>query len=192
MTIRSRTSFCFLVLTMLAVSPVAAQIDTAIIEKNRAALEKQSTDKDMKRERGTQPEDWIFTLPEGVTSRQITFYSDNSRCYGRIFFPKGFASSQARKWPGVVVGHGINAQAVGIEKYAARFAERGLVSMAIDYRTYGYSSGDVLLLEPDTSTTNASYRNALRAYRSKGPTSITFAKQKTFDQPFHTFRPSLV
>ena len=52
----------------------------------------------------------------------------------------------------MVVGHGINAQAVGIEKYAARFAERGLVAMAIDYRTYGYSGGDVLLLEPDTTT----------------------------------------
>jgi hypothetical protein len=41
---------------------------------------------------------------------------------------------------------------VGIEKYAARFAERGLVAMAIDYRTYGYSGGDVLLLEPDATT----------------------------------------
>ena len=64
MTIGSRRSFFFLVLTMLAVSPVAAQIDTAIIEKNRAALEKQSTDKDMKRERGTQPEDWISLSPK--------------------------------------------------------------------------------------------------------------------------------
>jgi uncharacterized protein len=142
--------FVFLV-TMLTASPVAAQIDTAIVEKNRAALEKQSTDKGMKRERGTQPEDWIFTLPEGVSSRQITFYSDGTRCYGRIFFPKGF-SPVGRKWPAVVVGHGINAQAVGIEKYAARFAERGLLAMAIDYRTYGYSGGDVALLEPDSST----------------------------------------
>lgn len=140
-----------LILVVLLSATVSAQIDTAIVEKNRAALEKQSTDSNMKRERGTQPEDWLFTLPEGVTSRQITFYSDGTRCYGRIFFPKGF-STLGNKWPGVVVGHGINAQAVGIEKYAARFAERGLVAMAIDYRTYGYSGGDVLLLEPDTST----------------------------------------
>src|SRR5262249_60990243 len=63
---------------------------------------------------------------------------------------KGF--NPRGKRPAVVVGHGINAQAVGIEKYAARFAERGLVAMAIDYRTYGYSNGDVLLLEPDTTT----------------------------------------
>ncbi len=129
---------------------VRGQIVTDIIEKYRQDLQKQSTDPAMKRERGTQPEDWLFVLPEGVTSRQITFYSDGTRCYGRIFFPKGF--NTRTKWPAVVVGHGINAQAVGIERYAARFAERGLVAMAIDYRTYGYSGGDVLLLEPDTTT----------------------------------------
>jgi uncharacterized protein len=127
-----------------------AQIKTDIIEKNRTELQKQATDPEMKRERGTQPQDWQFVLPEGVTSRQITFYSDLTPCYGRIFFPKGFSTHG--KWPAVVVGHGINAQAVGIEKYAARFAERGLVAMAIDYRTYGYSGGDILLLEPDTTT----------------------------------------
>jgi hypothetical protein len=127
-----------------------AQIKTDIIEKYRAELQKQSTEPEMKRERGTQPQDWLFALPEGVRSRQITFYSDGTPCYGRIFYPKGF--NARGKWPAVVVGHGINAQAVGIEKYAARFAERGLVAMAIDYRTYGYSGGDVLLLEPDTTT----------------------------------------
>lgn len=134
----------------LAHATAPAQIKTDMIEKYRAELQKQSTDPEMKRERGTQPQDWLFALPEGVRSRQITFYSDGTPCYGRIFFPKGF--NARGKWPAVVVGHGINAQAVGIEKYAARFAERGLVAMAIDYRTYGYSSGDVLLLEPDTTT----------------------------------------
>src|SRR5262245_44952681 len=128
----------------------SAQIKTDIIEKYRAELQKQATEQEMKRDRGTQPQDWLFTLPEGVTSRQITFYSDGTPCYGRIFFPKGF--STRGKWPVVVVGHGINAQAVGIEKYASRFAERGLVAMAIDYRTYGYSGGDVLMLESDTTT----------------------------------------
>jgi hypothetical protein len=134
----------------LLVTTAPAQVKTGIIEKHRAELQKQSTDPEMKRERGTQPQDWLFALPAGVTSRQITFYSDGTPCYGRIFFPKGF--SARGRWPAVVVGHGINAQAVGIEKYAARFAERGLVAMAIDYRTYGYSGGDVLLLEPDTTT----------------------------------------
>ena len=134
----------------LAGVTASAQIKTEIIEKYRAELRSRPTEPEMKRERGTQPQDWIFALPEGVRSRQVTFYSDGAPCYGRIFLPKGF--SARGKWPAVVVGHGINAQAVGIEKYAARFAERGLVAMAIDYRTYGYSGGDVLLLEPDTTT----------------------------------------
>ncbi len=134
----------------VAVTTASAQINTDLIERYRAELQKQAADPEMKRERGTQPHDWLFALPAGVTSRQITFYSDGTPCYGRIFFPKGFIARG--KWPAVVVGHGINAQAVGIEKYAAAFAERGLVAMAIDYRTYGYSGGDVLLLEPDTTT----------------------------------------
>jgi dienelactone hydrolase len=135
---------------ILPATGASAQISTDTIEKHRAELQKQATDPAMKRERGTQPEDWLFSLPDGVTTRQITFYSDGAPCYGRVFFPKGFTTR--KKWPVVIVGHGINAQAVGIEKYAARFAERGLVAMAIDYRTYGYSAGDVLLLEPDTTT----------------------------------------
>jgi dienelactone hydrolase len=154
MSVRLRLSFGVLVRAAFALALLAtiaqAQIKTDIIEKRRAELQKQSTDPEMKRERGTQPQDWVFALPAGVTSRQITFYSDGTPCYGRIFFPQGF--SARGKWPAVVVGHGINAQAVGIEKYAARFAERGLVAMAIDYRAYGYSGGDVLLLEPDTTT----------------------------------------
>jgi dienelactone hydrolase len=129
---------------------VTAQINTDIVEKYRGQLQKQASDPATKREGGTQPQDWQFVLPEGVSSRQVTFYSDGTPCYGRIFFPRGF--SPRGKWPAVIVGHGINAQAVGIEKYAARFAERGLVAMAIDYRTYGYSGGDVVLLEPDTTT----------------------------------------
>ena len=39
------------------------------------------------RENGTLPEDWDFELPEGVTTRDVTFYSDEVPCYGRLFFP---------------------------------------------------------------------------------------------------------
>jgi acetyl esterase/lipase len=55
----------------------------------------------------------------------------------------------------VVVGHGINALSIGIEKYSARFAARGLVAMAIDYQSYGFSgsgSDDLRLLAPDPTT----------------------------------------
>ena len=73
----------------LGVAAIAApaQINTDILEKHRADLQKQATDPAAKRERGTQPEDWLFALGDGVTTRQITFYSDGAPCYGRIFFP---------------------------------------------------------------------------------------------------------
>src|SRR5882757_648881 len=128
-----------------------AQISAEIVEQHRADFEKQATDPDMKREAGTQPRDWNYDLPLGVRTRLVTFYVDGGTALnGKLFLPKGFRPSD--KWPGVVVGHGINAIAIGIEKYAARFAERGLVALAIDYQSYGFStsgSDDIRLLEPD-------------------------------------------
>ena len=112
------------------------------------------TDRDQKREGGTQPRDWEYRLAEGVRTRQVTFFVDGGvPLYGKLFLPKGFTSSGT--YPAVVVGHGINALSIGIEKFAARFAERGLVAMAIDYQSYGFSgsgSDDIRLLEPDPTT----------------------------------------
>ena len=131
-----------------------AQIGTDIVERNKAAFHRQATDADMKREGGTQPRDWDYHLPAGVTTRQITFYVDGGTpLYGKMFFPQGFTAVDRR--PAVVVGHGINALSIGIEKYAARFAARGLVAMAIDYQSYGFSgsgSDDLRLLERDPTT----------------------------------------
>jgi uncharacterized protein len=140
-------------LLMLAAPRAFAQISTDLVEKNRAEFHKQATDADMKREGGTQPRDWDYALPDGAITKQITFYVDGGTpLYGKLFFPKGFKTTERR--PAVVVGHGINALSIGIEKYAARFADRGLVAMAIDYQSYGFSgsgSDDLRLLEPDPS-----------------------------------------
>jgi dienelactone hydrolase len=142
-----------LFMPLLISAPVKAQISADIVEQHRADFEKQATDADMKREAGTQPRDWPFELPAGVRTRLVTFYVDGGTALsGKLFFPKGFTTTD--KWPGVVVGHGINAIAIGIEKYAARFAERGLVALAIDYQSYGFStsgSDDIRLLEPDST-----------------------------------------
>jgi uncharacterized protein len=142
------------IVALLVSAPRAsAQISTDLVEKNRAEFHKQATDADMKREGGTQPRDWDYALPDGAITKQITFYVDGGTpLYGKLFFPKGFKTTERR--PAVVVGHGINALSIGIEKYAARFAERGLVAMAIDYQSYGFSgsgSDDLRLLEPDPS-----------------------------------------
>jgi dienelactone hydrolase len=131
-----------------AAGPAAAQINTDIVERHRADLQRQAADPAMKREGGTQPQDWNYTLPDGVTTRQVTFFVDGGTpLHGKIFYPKGF--TREARHAAVAVGHGVNALSIGIEKYAARFAERGLVAMAIDYRTYGFSGSDLRLLEPD-------------------------------------------
>ena len=53
---------------------------------------------------GLFPEDWKYTASPGVTQKEVTWYSDGSACYAKIFFPKGF--SPRSKTPGVVLGQG--------------------------------------------------------------------------------------
>lgn len=86
---------------------------------------------------GLWPEDWKYTLAPGVVSRDVIYYSDGVACYAKIFYPKGF--SVTARTAGVVLGQGWAGTHFSIEKYAARFAERGLVAMAIDYRGWGRS-----------------------------------------------------
>jgi dipeptidyl aminopeptidase/acylaminoacyl peptidase len=102
---------------------------------NSGAQEKQ----EKKIKTGLTQEDWKYTLATGVTSREVTYYSDGVACYAKIFFPNGF--STAAKTPGVVLGQGWAGTHFSIEKYGARFADRGLVAMVIDYRGWGLSDG---------------------------------------------------
>jgi dienelactone hydrolase len=128
-------------------------ISDAIIAEKAADLAVQATDDKWKRT-ATLPEDWNYRLADGVTTRQASFYVDGgTRLQGKIFYPKNFDPKAS--YPGIVVAHGINALAIGIEKYAARFAERGMVAMAFDYQSYGFSDSgadELFLLEPDTTT----------------------------------------
>jgi uncharacterized protein len=94
---------------------------------------------------GLVPADWAYELPEGVTRRESTYYSDDVPCYAVLFFPKGF--STATKTPGIVLGQGWASTHYSIEKYGARLAERGFVAMVIDYRGWGLSDGFVTLAE---------------------------------------------
>jgi uncharacterized protein len=98
-------------------------------------------------EGGTSLADWQYEIPAGVRIEQVTFYSNEHPTYAKIFYPAGFGPGG--HWPAVVLGHGYNGISLGIEKYGAHFAERGLVAMVIDYRTYGFSAPWVRLLEPD-------------------------------------------
>ena len=83
---------------------------------------------------------------QNVTSRDIRFFSEGIQCYGRLYLPKGFGPDA--KAPAVVLAPGWMQTAASIDKYAARFAARGLVAMAIDYRGWGRSGGYLYLAEP--------------------------------------------
>src|ERR1700733_8369327 len=87
-------------------------IPDGIVAQHAAGFQTQATDQKWKRD-ATIPEDWAYTLPDGVTTKQVNFYVDGgTRLQGKIFYPKGFDPKAS--YPGVAVAHGINALAVGI------------------------------------------------------------------------------
>jgi len=88
---------------------------------------------------------FIAVLAQGQNVKEIRFYSENVQCYGKIFLPAGFTVDG--KSPAVVLAPGWGETAASVEKYAARFAEKGMVAMAIDYRGWGKSGGYVYLAE---------------------------------------------
>src|SRR5689334_24842664 len=101
-------------------------ISDAIVGQNAAGFAEQSAGEKWKRS-ATIPEDWNYKLAPGVTTKQVSFYVDGgTRLQGKVFYPAGFDPKAS--YGGIVVAHGINALAVGIEKYAAKFAERGFVA----------------------------------------------------------------
>src|SRR5215471_306546 len=81
----------------------------------------------------------IETLPDGVAAKDVRFYSEGIECYGKIFTPKNFSSES--KAPAVALAPDWGETAASVEQYAAHFASRGLVAMAIDYRGWGRSGG---------------------------------------------------
>ena len=115
-----------------------------------AAISSHAQEKKIKT--GLTREDWAYKLAEGVTAKEVTYYSDGVACYAKLFFPKGFSATG--KTPGVVLGQGWAGTHFSIEKYGARFAERGLVAMVIDYRSWGYSDGFTTLAQKGLNNPN--------------------------------------
>jgi uncharacterized protein len=84
--------------------------------------------------------------PDGPGTREARFFSEGVLCFGRLYFPKSYTAES--KAAAVVLAPGWGETAASIEKYAARFASRGLVAMTIDYRGWGKSGGFLYLAEP--------------------------------------------
>jgi uncharacterized protein len=115
---------------------------------------------------GLTPEDWAYKIADGVTAKEVTYFSDGIGCYARIFYPKGFSATG--KTPGVVLGQGWAGTHFSIEKYGARFAERGLVAMVIDYRGWGSSDPFIAQAQPTVTTADPSQKlDATRIIKTK-------------------------
>jgi len=80
-------------------------------------------------------------LPDGVSAKDVTFFSEGVQCHGRIFTPPGFTDQS--KAPAVVLAPGWGQTESSVESFATSFAASGLVAMAIDYRGWGKSGGFV-------------------------------------------------
>jgi dienelactone hydrolase len=79
------------------------------------------------------------------TSKDVRFYSEAVSLYGKVFYPASFSTTGSA--PAVVVAPGSGETAAGVEKYAAQFAARGVVALAIDYRGWGKSGGFIYLAD---------------------------------------------
>lgn len=86
------------------------------------------------------------TAVDAVATRDVRFFSEGVQCFGRVFFPKAYTTEG--KAAAVVLAPGWGETASSVEKYAVRFASRGLVAMTIDYRGWGKSGGFLYLAEP--------------------------------------------
>src|SRR5262245_42759496 len=84
-------------------------------------------------------------LPDGVSARDVVFFSEGIQCYGRLFTPVGFSAES--KAPAVVVAPGWGEIESSVEPIAAGFASAGLVAMTIDYRGWGKSGGFLQTVE---------------------------------------------
>lgn len=96
---------------------------------------------------GLRSTDYEYVLGDGVTTKEVVYYSEGVACYAKVFYPKGF-NAKTSKVPAVVMGQGYAGTHVSIEKYGNRLAEKGLVAMVIDYRGWGFSEGQVELVNP--------------------------------------------
>jgi len=97
---------------------------------------------------GLRSSDYEYALGDGVTSKDVVYFSEGIACYAKIFYPQGFDPKRKPGIPAVVLGQGYAGSHVSIEKYANRFAAKGLVAMAIDYRGWGFSEGFPELVKP--------------------------------------------
>ncbi|WP_160320126.1 alpha/beta hydrolase [Rhodococcus rhodochrous] len=73
-------------------------------------------------------------------SRPIEFVSDGISCAGDLYLPPDFDAST--RYPALVVCHGFTVTKRTLTSEGQRFAAAGYMTLAIDYRHFGESSGE--------------------------------------------------
>jgi pimeloyl-ACP methyl ester carboxylesterase len=75
-----------------------------------------------------------------VKQSVVEFASEGVTCEGDLYLPEGF--DPASTYPALVIGHGFTVQRTCLVEEGRLFAEAGYVTLAIDYRHFGRSSGE--------------------------------------------------
>jgi len=84
-------------------------------------------------------------LSAGVTTRDITFFSEGITSHARLFLPSAFSPTGAA--PAVVLAPDWGDTAASLESHGAEMAKRGLVAMAVDYRGWGRSGAFIYVAD---------------------------------------------
>ncbi len=80
----------------------------------------------------------VLGIVEVMDRVDVTFVSGSDRCAAWLYRPQGAVTPR----PLVVMGHGLGAnREMGLDAYAQRFVEAGLMVMIFDYRNFGASEG---------------------------------------------------
>jgi dienelactone hydrolase len=82
-------------------------------------------------------------LPPGVSTRDIRFYSEGVKCFGRLFLP----ADPAAPLPAVVLAPDSGQTHASMQAYAAGLASNGIAALAIDYRGWGNSGAYLIPAE---------------------------------------------
>jgi uncharacterized protein len=74
-------------------------------------------------------------------SEEIFYPSGGLKCAADLYLPAG--TPPAEGWPGLVIGHGFSLVKSMLVSQATYFQEAGFAVIAIDYRSFGNSEGEI-------------------------------------------------
>lgn len=86
-----------------------------------------------------------FTLPDDVSVREATIWSEGTRMAANLYSPKGAVG----KLPTIIMAYGWGGTMQRFRAEAAAFAQAGYLAVMFDYRGWGESDSRVILAAPE-------------------------------------------